>query len=361
MSLRVRIKLSAFAGVIFGATLSVGVFLFVFSVLETSVLRALVAAVLSSAVALVVTSFLIDWFVNQPLQSFITQIKKRGKEKKQLDEALPSGMQEFSEIHNAYVASLTQLQAQMEALRNIEKMNQAKYEFITTVSHQLRTPTAGVRWALDLIATKEKDVLSKEGAAVLKDAQEALKRMIETIEEIFRVAQAEGEQIQEPTEAVDIEELMEELVRTNVLVAKNKDIDMKIEKKEYIPPVQAHRNQLFLALHNIISNAINYSEQGDHITVTITPAHDAVTVEVSDTGIGIPKKEQSRLFDRFYRGDRAREVRPDGTGLGLFLSHRIITGYGGTINVSSTEGKGTTVTITLPISARGELEGFVKF
>lgn len=362
MSLSRRIKISSLSGLVLGSILSTGSFLFVWILLGKSFFQALFSAVLMAALAAVIISFVLEKTVRQPIQKFVDQIKKRAESKKQIDEALPRGLEEFSDIHEAYVKSLSGLQKQMEALRNIEKMNQAKYEFITTVSHQLRTPTAGVRWALDLLATKEKDALSKEGLAVLDEAREALKRMIETIEEIFRVAQAEGEQMEKETEAVDIEDLMSELVRTNTLVAKNKNIDLRIaETQEQIPLVQAHRNQLFLALHNIISNAVNYSEQNDSIVVTITAEHENVTVEVADTGIGIPKKEQAKLFERFFRGDLARKVRPDGTGLGLFLSHRIITAYGGDIGIESKEGEGTTVTITLPVSPRGELEGFVKF
>ena len=113
-------------------------------------------------------------------------------------------------------------------------------------------------------------------------------------------------------------------------------------------PVPFDPDRLTLAFQNIIENALHYTEVGGRVSLNVTESPDAVTVEITDTGVGIPESQQEKLFTKFFRGENVIRMQTEGTGLGLFIARNIIMAHGGTIAVTSEEGKGTTVILRIP-------------
>jgi two-component system sensor histidine kinase SenX3 len=111
--------------------------------------------------------------------------------------------------------------------------------------------------------------------------------------------------------------------------------------------VKGDRLQLVSAVSNLIDNAVKYSEKGDNVTVRVSPADETVDISVSDEGIGIPPSDIDRIFERFYRVDRARSRGTGGTGLGLSIVRHVMNNHGGSVNVTSQEGEGSTFMLTL--------------
>ena len=145
-------------------------------------------------------------------------------------------------------------------------------------------------------------------------------------------------------------EAIESVVRANALNAKQRGHLLACEAPKDLPLITGDRDRLEQVMMNIIGNAIKYTPDGGSITITAGVIEDSVWMEVSDTGIGIPEKDRERIFDRFYRVDKARSREAGGTGLGLSIAREIVQRHSGTIALAPHEGKGTTVRLTLPIN-----------
>ena len=143
--------------------------------------------------------------------------------------------------------------------------------------------------------------------------------------------------------------LVAEVVRKLSIDAANHNHELTLEKKSDIPPFYGDRDRIEQVITNIVSNAIKYTPDGGKIHVEYGYEFTDAVVTVTDTGIGIPESDISRIFERFYRVDKARSRKYGGTGLGLAMAKEIIEAHGGKIEITSKPGKGTTVTIKVPI------------
>ena len=153
----------------------------------------------------------------------------------------------------------------------------------------------------------------------------------------------------EPKEVFLPEIVREELTQLREM-AEAKDLTLKYEQPEVFPKVMLDDNKIRQVMMNMIDNAIYYTPSGGTITIQLYPTADEVIFKVIDTGIGVPKAEQHKLFAKFYRAGNARKARPDGTGLGLFMAQKIIIEQGGAVIFESIEGKGSTFGFRFPLS-----------
>ena len=144
-------------------------------------------------------------------------------------------------------------------------------------------------------------------------------------------------------------EAIESVTRANALAAKQRLHTLVYQPPESLPLIVGDRSRLEQVMMNIISNAIKYTPNGGHITITAGSSESEVWMEVCDDGIGIPEKDRERIFDRFYRVDKARSRESGGTGLGLSIAREIVQRHHGTIELAPHQGPGTTVRLTLPI------------
>lgn len=242
----------------------------------------------------------------------------------------------------------------VDRLREIQKRSQAisalKSQFVSVAAHQLRTPLTGLKWSLQWLKDKKGGPLTSEQQKAVDQQFQAVNEMIRLVNELLDAAMAEEGKFGYNLQQVSVETLVEEVLGGFAQSVEARGVKLNI-KTEIRPglAVVGDPVRLKLALANLVDNAIRYTQPGGSVTITLTQQADWLTVQVADTGIGIPMAEQDRLFSKFFRATNAQRLHPDGSGLGLFIVSNVITGHGGKISVASKEGAGTTFTLTLPL------------
>ena len=262
--------------------------------------------------------------------------------------------QRFEEIE---AFNITLQERVTEATRELKQTNKklialddAKDEFISMASHQLRTPLTSIKGYLSMIIEGDLGKVSKQQEKALKEAFGSSQRMVFLIADFLNVSRIKtGKFVIEPKEVFLPEIVREELTQLREM-AEAKDLTLKYEQPEVFPKVMLDDNKIRQVMMNMIDNAIYYTPSGGTITIQLYPTADEVIFKVIDTGIGVPKAEQHKLFAKFYRAGNARKARPDGTGLGLFMAQKIIIEQGGAVIFESIEGKGSTFGFRFPLS-----------
>ncbi len=230
-----------------------------------------------------------------------------------------------------------------EMLAALEVNHQALQEFLEDASHQLRTPLTVIRANLDL--ARRPGVPDEERAAILGDARDEAARMGRLIGDLLSLARAEsGARLE--FEAVELDALLVESVRRQHQAAPH--VRMSVTQVEPAL-VDGDRDRLRELLGILLDNAARYTPEGGTVAAAIELRGHQVVVRVEDTGIGLAAEDYGRVFERLYRGQRAREMRPAGTGLGLAIAHWIVETHGGSIEVANRSSGGTTATVTLPV------------
>lgn len=241
-----------------------------------------------------------------------------------------------------------ELERKNQQLRELDK---AKDEFISMASHQLRTPLTAIKGYLSMLLEGDAGEIKVSQYDFVNEAFQGANRMVGLINDLLNVSRMEtGRFFLEPTE-VDLVKIVEEEVGQLRKQAKEKGLKLEINIKGKIPKIWADETKIRQVVMNFADNAIYYTAKGS-VTVVLRKDSKDVIYEVIDTGIGVPKSEQKNLFNKFYRADNARHVRPDGTGLGIYLAKRVIDDHGGKIIFKSEEGKGSTFGFRLPIKSK---------
>lgn len=227
-----------------------------------------------------------------------------------------------------------------------EKLEREKLrrEFSANVSHELKTPLTSISGFAEIIQdgyVKEEDVRAFAGR-IYKEAQ----RLITLVEDVIRISQLdEGEVPYEWTET-DLYQTAKNVFGTLSEAAKKQDVHLYIEGDR----VQLHTvpNILEEVLFNLCDNAIKYNKPGGSVCICLTENEESVCISVKDNGVGIPKEDQSRVFERFYRVDKSHSKEIGGTGLGLSIVKHGVSFLGGEVELESTPGQGTEITVSFP-------------
>jgi signal transduction histidine kinase len=235
-----------------------------------------------------------------------------------------------------------ELERQNHQLRQLDRL---KDEFVALVSHELRTPLTSIRGYLELIS--EDTNLTDEQTRFLETIDRNAQRLQRVVGDLLFVAQVEAGKLSLEDGAVDLNAIVDEAVHAAEPSARAKSIALTVELDE-LPEIRGDRARLAQVLDNFVSNAIKFTPMGGSVTVQTCIWPGEIEIVVSDTGMGIPANELPRLFERFFRAERATAGAIPGTGLGLAIAKAIVTGHGGRIRVESEEGAGTTFRIVLP-------------
>jgi len=229
----------------------------------------------------------------------------------------------------------------------IEKM---KTEFVSIAAHQLRTPLSAIKWSLKMLLEGDLGTISKEQREFIEKTYKANERMIALINDLLNVSRIEeGKFLYRPVLS-DIEAITQSVINFYKEEIEKKKIKFNFRKpKKKIPRVKVDVEKIKLAIQNLLENAIRYTPIGGRITISLKTNKKTVKFQIKDTGIGIPKKQQERIFTKFFRGANAIRMETEGSGLGLFITKNIIEAHGGKIWFESEEGKGTTFFFTLPL------------
>jgi PAS domain S-box-containing protein len=244
---------------------------------------------------------------------------------------------------------LAQTQEQNERLRKLDRM---KDEFIALVSHELRTPLTSICGYLELLL--QDDVMAELPVAQLNWLEvidRNAERLLRLVEDLLLTAQASAGNLALEEGELDIAAIIEHAVQASGPVAAARSITLTCST-EPLPATSGDRLRIGQVIDNLISNALKFTPAGGTVEVRAYPHGSAVRMEVTDTGMGISEKEQTQLFERFFRTARAQEEAIPGVGLGLSISKAIVEGHNGRISVRSVEGAGTTFFVDLPAIAK---------
>lgn len=227
-----------------------------------------------------------------------------------------------------------------------EKIERERREFVANVSHELRTPLTTMRSYLEALtdgAWMDKDIAPQ----FLKVTQNETERMIRLVNDLLVLSKMDSKDYQLRKEWINFPKFLDHII-DRFEMAKEKNVHFSRDYLNEPILVEIDQDKITQVLDNIISNALKYSPSGGTITVKLVVFHDSLEVKISDQGVGIPKQNLHRIFDRFYRVDKARARHIGGTGLGLAIAKEMVEAHNGHIWATSIEGKGTTIHFTLP-------------
>jgi len=229
-----------------------------------------------------------------------------------------------------------------------KQIDQAKTEFVSLASHQLRTPIAAMKWNIELLLSKYGEALAPEERVYIDKAMGNVKNMDMLVGDFLNAARFElGTLVAEKTE-INAPLFFNEVIEEHRGRAETKRINLVREEDAQIATLVSDVRLLRMVVSNLISNAIKYTPDEGRVTVRTKAEGGNVVIVVSDTGMGIPLDEQDRLFSKIFRASNAQAQVPDGTGLGLYIVDQAVKVLGGTITFVSEENRGTTFTVTIP-------------
>ncbi|MDF2904178.1 MAG: two-component sensor histidine kinase, partial [Bacillus sp. (in: firmicutes)] len=227
-----------------------------------------------------------------------------------------------------------------------EKIDMERREFVANVSHELRTPLTTMRSYLEALADGawQDEEIAPNFLEVTRNETE---RMIRLVNDLLQLSKMDSKDYKIKKEWVDFVVYFDRVIdRFELTKEQNVIFNRKLPKHDIF--IEMDEDKLTQVLDNIISNALKYSPEGGHVSFTMEEQEDQIFVSVSDEGVGIPKGDLEKIFDRFYRVDKARTRKLGGTGLGLAIAKEVVNAHGGEIWASSIEGQGTTISFTLP-------------
>ncbi|MFV0341839.1 MAG: sensor histidine kinase [Anaerocolumna sp.] len=254
------------------------------------------------------------------------------------EEVKIDGFHEVKQISN----SLNQM------LLRIKKLERSRQEFVSNVSHELKTPLTSVKVLADSLLMQE-DAPSELYREFLVDIADEIERENKIINDLLSLVKLDKAANDMNITSIKINDLLELVLKRLRPIAKKNNIELIYES---FRPVMAEVDEvkLSLALSNLIENAIKYNVEDGWVRVSLNADHKYFYVKVADSGIGIPEEEQDSIFERFYRVDKARSRGTGGTGLGLAITKNAIHMHKGAIKVYSKENEGTTFTVRVPIN-----------
>lgn len=226
------------------------------------------------------------------------------------------------------------------------RLDAIRRDFTVNVSHELKTPIGAIILLADAVAEASDDpeAVQRFSGRMRIEAS----RLSRLVKEIIELSRLQGDDPLEHPAPVDINGVIESAVDRCRVDAEDRDINLVV-KTDPALEVMGSEDQLAIAIGNLVENAVNYSPDGTRVAVAAHPIGDLVEITVSDQGVGIPSSDLERIFERFYRVDRARSRETGGTGLGLSIVKHIASIHGGDVRVWSVEGQGSTFTVRLPL------------
>lgn len=244
------------------------------------------------------------------------------------------------------VDDITQRKQAKEKLKETMEM---KSQFISTVSHELRTPLTCMKEAVAVVLDGSAGVISRKQEHFLNIAKRNIDRLAALVNDVLDFQKLEAGSMKFDMRENDIVEVVEYAHNTMASIVKKKGLDFSIELEEKLPKARFDSDKIIQVLTNLIGNAIKFTPEQGKICVRVRCQAEELVISVSDTGIGIPKKDLPKIFDRFYCVHRPNK-QSQGTGLGLAIVKQIVMIHNGRIEVESEVDKGTTFTIFLPLA-----------
>jgi two-component system phosphate regulon sensor histidine kinase PhoR len=233
-------------------------------------------------------------------------------------------------------------------ITGLRRLERVRRDFVANVSHELKTPLTAIQGFAETLLGGAMDDLENRRRFVeiiLDHAQ----RLALLTDDLLELSQIEADRLELEIRPLRISEVVESCLETSRVMAAEKNIEMRFEAPRPLPEIAADRRRIAEVLQNLLDNAVQYTQPGGRVTVKAESASGTVVLTVADTGIGIPEADQPRIFERFYRVDRARSREAGGTGLGLAIAKHLVEAHGGRMWVESEVGRGSQFHFAVPI------------
>ena len=242
----------------------------------------------------------------------------------------------------------------IEVFRDITKekeIDKAKSEFVYLASHQLRTPLSTINWYLELLLGEDAGKVNSEQKEYLQEAYDSTKHMVALVNEILDVSRLELGTLTVKYETVDVRPIIADCTNEVAPMLKKKEIKLVTKVPDPVPLLTSDPKLIRIIFQNLMTNAVKYTPEKGAVRVTMELSDHQVSITVADTGFGIPKNVQDKVFSKLFRADNIKEREPSGTGLGLYTVKSVVEQLGGSIRFESEQNKGTTFFVILPLKS----------
>ncbi|MFC1945042.1 sensor histidine kinase, partial [Chloroflexota bacterium] len=290
------------------------------------------AALLAGAVALLLT-FLLSRRILHPITSLTSAARRLGNGdfSQRVEVKSPDEVGELASTFNAMADEL-------------ERTESLRKNMVADVAHELRAPLANIQGYLEAI----RDGLVQADAGTIESMYEEALLLTRLIEDLQNLAQAEAGELRLNLRTCHILDIVNKAVVALKVPATTKGVHIDVPPSPGLPPIEVDAERIGQVVRNLLSNAINYTPEGGGISVSARSPGRYIEVSISDSGVGIPASDLPFIFERFYRTDKSRSRFSGGAGLGLTIAKQMVEAHGGTIEVHSEEGRGSTFTFTVP-------------
>jgi len=234
-----------------------------------------------------------------------------------------------------------------------QRIHDVRRDFVANVSHELKTPIGALLLLSEAVLGAKDDPAAVEKFATRMQIES--KRLTDLVQEIINLSRLQdSDPLSVPSE-LNVQDLVSEAIDQSQVGADSRKIEI-LSGEIANGVVLGDRDQIIMAIQNLVENAVNYSPEGTKVTVSSIVKNGIITISITDQGIGIPEIEKDRIFERFYRVDPARSRQSGGTGLGLSIVKHVATKHGGEVSVWSVENVGSTFSLKLPLFSKSEEE-----
>ena len=246
-----------------------------------------------------------------------------------------------------YLETQSIMDAFNKLIERLKVLDSSRSEFVSNVSHELKTPLASMKVLADSIRGAD-DVPTQTYREFMDDIAEEVDRENEVINDLLSLVKMDKAAGAPNISLIDINSMSEHLLRRLKPIAENERVELIFESRRAVY-AEVDRTKISLAIMNLVENAIKYNREGGWVRLTLDADHQFFTVEVADSGIGIPEESLEHIYERFYRVDKSHSQQIGGTGLGLSIARGAILLHRGAIKVVSSVGEGTTFVVRIPL------------
>lgn len=238
----------------------------------------------------------------------------------------------------------------INGFNRIAEASRMKSEFISIVSHQLRSPLSIFKWTLEAAERGVKNGSQQNLNNFLMTFRGATESMIRLVNSLLEVSRIEAQSLVLKKERGSLAELTRRVLKDVQTYAEASNLKIEFEPQPNLPEILADRDRLLMVIHNLVDNAIRYSKGGGAIAISIKKESSLLEWQVRDRGIGIPTSQQKYIFQKFFRAVNGSRYQTEGNGIGLYIAKELIEALGGKIGFKSEEGKGSTFWFTIPLN-----------
>ena len=310
-------------------------------------IRIIYRVVLFGTIAAVIIAMIVAYFVSRSITLPIRQVKETARQIARGDfgrRVRIKSKGELGELAESLNTMADELQQKMENLRQLDRV---RTDFVANVSHELKTPLTLIKGYIETLQNKVFDDKDKS-ARFISIIKEHSDRLGNIIDDLLSLSELELSRNCVNRTEFDLKEVIDEISLgfEQALAGKNQSLTVNARGDDF--RIQADRNKIEQVFANLIDNAVKYTKESGQIEISLFERDQVVCATVQDNGIGIPKEHRDRVFERFYRVDKARSRELGGTGLGLSIVKHIVLAHNGKIAIESEPNKGTTVSVAFP-------------